>query len=410
MDDRFPHFLLSLVLILVGARLLGALARRLGQPAVLGELLAGVLLGPSVLGQWPALAAAHLEPADETLRLLAELGVAVLLFEIGLETDLTGLFAVGRESAAVAVVGVVLPFGLGYAACRLLGSDGLTATVAGATLTATSVGITARVLGELGRLQDPEGRIILGAAVLDDILGLVILAVVAAQMGGVALPFAGVVRIAGLAFGFVAVALAVGWFAVPRLARMMHRFAAPERVGLSALVLGLALAYLADRVQPGLAIVGAFTAGVLLSRAPQAPAMHRGLAPLGHFFVPIFFVMTGAEVDVALLNPARPENRAALGVGMLLLAAAVLGKLAAGYAPFWFRGRKAVVGVGMVPRGEVGLVFANTGRAVVGPALFSALALVIMITTFLVPPVLRLLLGSPRKPTPTPVGELAVEP
>src|SRR5207248_1810059 len=166
-----PQLLGLLVVVLAAAKLLGALAQWMGQPAVLGELVAGVLLGTSVLGL--------VDPQNEVLHLLAELGVVILLFEIGLETELRKLLQVGGTSAVVAVVGVILPFALGYAVCLGLGLSNLAAIVAGATLTATSVGITARVLSDLNRLQEPESQIILGAAVLDDVIGLVILAVVA---------------------------------------------------------------------------------------------------------------------------------------------------------------------------------------------------------------------------------------
>ena len=177
------------------AKLCGALAKAVGQPTVLGELLAGVLLGSSVLGL--------VNPEVEVVHLLSELGVILLLFAIGLETDLRKLLKVGGASAAVAAVGVVLPFALGYGACRLLGLPNLVAIVAGASLTATSVGITARVLSDLGRLQEPESQIILGAAVIDDIIGLVILTVVAGMTRGEEVTLLGVARITAVAFGFL---------------------------------------------------------------------------------------------------------------------------------------------------------------------------------------------------------------
>ena len=190
-----PQFLGLLVVMLGAAKLCGALAKAVGQPTVLGELVAGVLLGSSVLGL--------VDPGVEVIHLLAELGVIILLFAIGLETDLRKLLKVGGTSAAVAAVGVILPFALGYAACRLLGLPNLVAIVAGASLTATSVGITARVLSDLGRLQEPESQIILGAAVIDDIIGLVILTVVAGLTQGEQVTILGVARITAVAFGFL---------------------------------------------------------------------------------------------------------------------------------------------------------------------------------------------------------------
>src|SRR3954447_26506078 len=202
-----PQFLGLLVVMLGAAKLCGTLARAVGQPTVLGELVAGVLLGTSVLGV--------VDPGVEVVHLLAELGVILLLFAIGLETDLGKLLKVGGSSAAVATVGVVLPFALGYAACRLLGLDNLVAIVAGAALTATSVGITARVLSDLGRLQEPESQIVLGAAVIDDIIGLIILTVVAGLTQGEQVTALGVTRITGVAFGFLIATLVVGSLVVP---------------------------------------------------------------------------------------------------------------------------------------------------------------------------------------------------
>jgi Kef-type K+ transport system membrane component KefB len=214
-----PQLLGLLVLILGSAKLFGFLAKQIGQPAVLGELVAGVVLGTSVLGL------VGLE--NEVLYFLAELGVILLLFEIGLETDLGKLIQVGGTSTTVAVAGVVLPFAGGYAVCWLLGLDTLVSIVAGATLTATSVGITARVLADLGRLQEPESQIVVGAAVIDDILGLIILAVVAGLTEGQTVTILGVAKITGIAFGFLAATLLLGSLVVPAVVRWFSRTLAP---------------------------------------------------------------------------------------------------------------------------------------------------------------------------------------
>ena len=197
-----PQFLGLLAIALASAKLFGFLAKRIGQPAVLGELLAGVILGTSVLGL--------VNSKNEVFHLLAELGVVILLFEIGLETDLRKLLKVGGTSTVVAVVGVALPFVLGYLVCRLLGLSNIVAVVAGASLTATSVGITARVFSDLGRLQEPESQIVLGAAVIDDVIGLIILTVVAGLVQGQEITFLGAAKMTGVAFGFLAVVLLVG--------------------------------------------------------------------------------------------------------------------------------------------------------------------------------------------------------
>lgn len=400
-----PQFLGLLVIMLGSAKLLGALAQGVGQPAVLGELVAGVILGTSVLG--------FVDPKNETLYLLAELGVVILLFEIGLETDLGKLLRVGGASSVVAAVGVVLPFALGYAVCYFLGLGNLVAVVAGATLTATSVGITARVLSDLGRLQEPESQIILGAAVIDDVIGLVILAVVTGLTQGQEITVLGVVRIAASAFGFLAVTLLVGGLLTRPLVRAVSRVL-PGTATMLAVMLAFGLAWLAWQAGSAM-IIGAFAAGLLLRRSDRAHEIERGVAHLGHFFVPLFFVSVGAAVDVRVFNPLDPANRPTLLVGGLLIWAAVVGKFLAGYTPFWFQGNKSVIGVGMIPRGEVGLIFAQMGLAtkVFDDSLFSAATLMVMVTTFLAPPLLRLLFPprplAPRPSTPEGIEELVTE-
>lgn len=385
-----PQFLGLLVVILGTAKLLGALAQRIGQPAVVGELLAGAMLGTSVLGL--------VDPKLDVLHLLAEIGVVILLFEIGLETNLRKLLQVGGAATVVALVGVALPFALGYAVCRFLGHDKLVAVVAGAALTATSVGITARVLSDLGRLQEPESQIVLGAAVLDDVIGLIILTVVAGLTQGQEITLLGVTKIAGVAFGFLVVTLLLGRLLVPPSLSVLGRVVLPGSATMLSVLLAFGLAWLAAEVGSAV-IIGAFAAGLLLSGTPQAAEIERGVAHLGHFFVPLFFVSVGAAVDVRAFNALDPANRGTIVVGGMLILAAVVGKFLAGYAPFWFRGKKAAIGVGMIPRGEVGLIFAQLGLAsgVFSAEMFSAVTLMVMVTTFLAPPLLKAL-SPPRQP------------
>lgn len=379
-----PQFLGILVAILGAAKLLGALAQWFGQPAVLGELCAGVVLGGSVLGV--------VDPTVEVLHLLAELGVIVLLFAIGLETDLKKLLEVGAASSVVAVAGVVLPFAFGYAVCLAMGLNNLTAVVAGATLTATSVGITARVLSDLNRLHEPESQIVLGAAVIDDVVGLVILAVVAGVTKGEGISLWGVTRTTLVAFGFLAGTLLIGRLVVPPLLKRLSKIDLPGTPTMLAVMLAFGLAWLANYAGSA-TIIGAFAAGLLVRESPDAHAIERGIANLGHFFVPIFFVIVGAAVDVTAFDPLDSSNHRTLAVGGALIVAAVLGKFLAGYAPFWIRGNKRVIGVGMIPRGEVGLIFAQMGLSsgVFDAAMFSAVALMVMVTTFMAPPLLKLL-------------------
>ena len=383
--SHFHHLLGVLVALLVGTRLLGELAQRVGQPSVLGELLAGVLLGASVLG--------ILDPTDPVIAALSELGVLILLFEIGLHTDVRALAKVGGTAGMVGIVGVVLPFGLGYLVATAFGVPTIAAVVCGAALTATSIGISARVLADLGQLESPEGRIVLGAAVLDDVIGLVILSVVSGVVGGAAVTVGGASLTAGVAIGFVLAAVVVGGVVVPPLFRSA---AARVRTSGALLVLGLALAfgmaYLAESAGSAL-IIGAFAAGLVLHPTPQRQEIERATTTLGYFFVPVFFASVGAAVDVRTL-----ADGGTLAVGGALIAAAIVGKFAAGYAPVWFKGRKALIGVAMIPRGEVGLIFAQMGLATgaLTRDLFSAVALMVMATTFIAPPLLARMAAGER--------------
>ncbi|AMV39263.1 cation:proton antiporter [Planctomyces sp. SH-PL62] len=376
-----------LVIMLATAKLGGALAQKIGQPAVLGELIGGIVVGGSVMG--------IVDPHIETIHMLSELGVAILLLAIGLETDLGSMMKVGGTAVAVAVVGVVVPFGLGYVGCRMMGLDDIVAIMAGATLTATSVGITARVLSDLGKLKSPEGQVILGAAVIDDILGLVILTVVGGLVDGGEVTGWNVASATFKAFGFLAATLLVGKLLLPGLIRLGGRLRLPGTSTIYALILALGLAWLAEQSGSAL-IIGAFAAGVLLAGTAKAEEIEHGVTTLGHFFVPLFFVTVGASVDLSALDPRTPEARTALGVGAMLIVTGVVGKLAAGYAPFWFRGDKRVIGVGMVPRGEVGLIFARMGldKGVFTGGLFGGVTLMVIVTTFLAPPLLKILVSN----------------
>jgi len=383
---NIAQFLGMLAVMLLVAKVGGYLAQRLGQPAVLGELVGGVVVGRSALGL--------VNPEYETIHLLSELGVVILLFAIGLETDIGQLLRVGATSLTVAVVGVALPFALGFGACLFLGLSTLVSIMAAATLTATSVGITARVLSDLGRLRDPEGQIILGAAVIDDVLGLMILTVVAQLTEGKEVSLLAVVKSTASALGFLLATILVGKRVVPILFRWAGRIELPGTATTMALIAAFGLTWLAEQCGSAL-IIGAFAAGMLVVSAPQSHAIERGITEIGHFFVPLFFVAVGTSVDLSALDPFQPASRFALATGGVLTLVGVIGKLIAGYAPFWFRGNKTVIGVGMVPRGEVGLIFAQTGLAsgVFDAGLFGGVTLMVMVTTLLAPPCLKLLLG-----------------
>lgn len=365
---------LMLAALVTAARVGGSLATRIGQPTVLGELLAGIIIGPSLLG--------FVDPGDPFIHLLAEFGVVILLFQIGLHTDLGGLIKVGPAAASVGMVGVVLPFGAGYLTARALGVELMPAIVCGAAMTATSIGISARILGDLGSLDTREGKVVLGAAVLDDVVGLVILAVVATMArGGDVTPIT-VLQTVGLAVGFLVVAVAVGGMVAPRLFALIARMPVSGTTGALALAFALLLAALADLGGSAL-IIGAFAAGLVLHWTPQRETIEDSTSALGHFFVPVFFAAVGAAVDIRAMLHAE-----SLVLGGSLLVIGILGKFAAGYAPFWVPMRYALIGAAMVPRGEVGLIFARMGLATAAltPELFGALMIMVIGTTFVTPP------------------------
>ena len=381
-EHTFPQVLAALVAILIATKVLGVIAQRFGQPAVVGELIAGVLLGGSLFG--------ILDPTDPVLHALAEIGVLVLLFEIGLHTDIRSLMRVGNEAITVAIVGVALPFGLGYAAAIALGLGNIPAILSGAALTATSIGISARTLSDLGRLDTPEGQIVLGAAVLDDIVGLVILSVVSGLVGGVALSMSGVAITTAVAIGFVVAALLLGRVVVPPLFRAINAVQASGTLGVAGLAFAFLLALLADAAGSA-TIIGAFSAGLVLHDTPQRKPIEKTTTQIGHFFVPIFFATVGAAVELQTLVDPK-----AIAIGLSLIVVGVLGKVLAGYAPFWFKGDKALIGVAMVPRGEVGLIFASMGLATgaLTSQLYSAIAMMVLATTFLTPPILARMIKS----------------
>lgn len=390
--------LLDILVVLLAAKAASELAERLSLPSVVGEIVAGVLIGPSVLG---------LVKGGQVLAVLGELGVILLLLEVGLQMDLGELGAVGKAAMSVAVVGVVVPFATGTGVGLLTGMDGTEALFVGAALTATSVGITARVFGDLRALAMVEARTVLGAAVADDVLGLVILTVVVrlVSAGSVSLLDLGVVVL--VAVGFLVVSLAVGVKLVPPLFALLarHSRSAGTLVALAlAFTLGVAELANAAKLAP---IVGAFVAGVVLARSAPADRIRRELTPVGHLFIPVFFLQIGIDADIG--DFAKP---AVLGVAGALLVVAVLGKVVSiaglGRSP----GDRLLIGLGMIPRGEVGLIFATLGlqQHVFGHDIYAALLLVVLVTTLLTPPALRWRLVRLRAAAGTAAEPPATEP
>jgi Kef-type K+ transport system membrane component KefB len=383
------QFFFTLAIILTAAKLAGELAMRVGQPAVLGELVAGVVLGSSVLGVIPAGGALH-----DVIGLFAEIGVVILLFEIGLETDLREMFRVGRAAVAVALVGVIAPFVLGYATWVMLTSDSRTVAVfVGATLTATSVGITSRILSDLGKMRTREARVILGAAIVDDVLGLVILAIVSGLAAGAVLSVSAIIWKLLVAVGFLVAAVVLGRWFMPRVFSIFERMQVRGVLFVISFAFVLALSALASSVGSAL-IIGAFAAGIILSTTNHFDLITKSIHPVSDLVAPIFFVYVGSSVNLSLLNPASAQfDPQTLVLAGALLVVAIIGKLASGYAVGWGKQRlhHLAIGVGMVPRGEVGLIFAHFGlaNAVIDVRAFNALIIVVMLTTFVAPPLLK---------------------
>jgi Kef-type K+ transport system membrane component KefB len=401
--DDLLAVLEALVLILIAGKLGGAAFEAMGQSSVLGELLAGVVIGNLGLVGIHAFDGLRTLPG---LELLAQIGVLFLLFQVGLETDIRKMMAVGSSSLLVAVLGVIAPMALGWLVSRAFFPDAaaLVHVFVGATLCATSVGITARVLRELGKVDSPEGRIILGAAVIDDVLGLIVLAVVvgiiqAADRGASFQP-ASIALIVAKALGFLIVAVVVG----DALSRRVFRLAAGLKG--EGLLLSLAIAFcfltawLAGRA--GLApIVGAFSAGMVLdevyyqdlrARDHQKRSVPELLEPIAGFLVPVFFVLMGMHVDLTVFG-----NAEVIGFAVVLTIAAIVGKQLCALGVLHKGADRLAIGLGMIPRGEVGLILASVGASltlggvrVIDNRTFSALVAMVALTTLLTPPLLVL--------------------
>jgi len=329
-----------------------------------------------------------------------------------LECDLDELIAVGGQAVSVALTGVVLPFTLGVAGLHLLfGVPLLAAIFAGAAMTATSIGITASVLGELKVLRSREGQMVIGAAVLDDILGIVILAVVAALAGGEGIAAGPLVKLVGAASVFVAVALALSRTAAPAFDSMVDRLRAPGEVVVAAFLVLSAVCFAAQAF--GLeAALGAFAGGLILSASRHRQAIERAIQPLVALFASVFFVLIGSSLNFSVLNPFNPANHAGLVMAAFLLITAMVTKLVTGWSYLSAEpSNRLAVGLAMMPRGEVGLIFLGLGSqsGVFSPSLEAAILLMVIGTTFLAPILLRLALPQPSDGAPPTAMALASE-
>jgi len=394
-------FLFGFAVVLTAAKLGGEVAERAHQPAVLGELTAGVVLGNALLAGVPWFDFLH---HDAILAAMAEMGVILLLFEVGFESRLADLISVGKSAFLVAAIGVVAPMGLGYGVSLFLFPQGgwWLHLFSGATLSATSVGITARVLKDLNRTDSREAKIVLGAAVIDDVLGLIVLAVVSgmvsslASSGNAAIEFAPVAIIIGKAAAFLAGAIFIGRYVHLRGLKFATRFRVHGLPLAMAVSFCFALSALAGAM--GLApIVGAFAAGLVLEEADyeafhaKEPPLDQYIRPMSMIFVPVFFVMMGLKIDLRTFASLQVLQFAAL-----LTAVAIAGKVISMFGVVEKGLNRLVVGVGMIPRGEVGLIFVGiaaslkvAGEPVFPASVVSAMVVMVMLTTMMTPPLLK---------------------
>lgn len=389
MSETASHgadLLLQVFLMFAAAKLMAEVFTRLRQPAVIGEILAGVLIGPSVLG-W--VAPSHIS------HLLSEIGVILLLFSVGLETKPASILNVGGTAAAVAVLGIVAPFAAGWGIMRALGDPNIESLFVGTAMVATSVGITARVLGELGVMSQQSARIILGAAVIDDILGLLLLAGVSSLSQG-EINVAGLATTAVMALGFVAVVAIFGSRLITRSRHRIERLHSYNSTFVFAMALCFGLALAAEHIGVA-AIIGGFLAGMALAEAVEGNhAVHEQTRGVTELMVPFFLVSIGMQLKLDVF--AKPET---IELALGLTAVAVLTKLVGcglGAMRLGWRGALQV-GAGMVPRGEVGIVVAQIGLAggIISESLFGVVLFMAVATTLLAPPMIRPLYAGGKK-------------
>ncbi len=420
--------LMSLVAIYLASKIGAEVAKRFDLPPVLGELLAGVFIGVSSLHLivFPenGLTASdslvmlglrslnHLTPEaftnvfqsqSEFISVMAELGVIILLFEIGLESNLHDLKKVGIQAVLVACVGVAAPFAIGTVGLMtIFHVAAIPAIFAGAALTATSIGITSKVLSELGQLKSTEGQIIVGAAVIDDVLGIIVLAVVASLAKTGEIDVLNVFYLIISATVFLIGSILLGGFFNKSFAAIVAKLKTRGSIVIPAFIFAFFMAFIGNAIHLE-AILGAFAAGLVLDESDARNELDELIKPVADLIVPIFFVTVGARADLGVLNPAIAENRAGLLIAIFLVIVAIVGKMVTGWAVFGIPNiNRVAIGVGMIPRGEVGLVFAGIGSAsgAIDKPLEVSIIIMVILTTFLAPPFLRLAFGQPK-----PAGE-----
>lgn len=381
-ESAVVEHLLTIVIILSAAKFAGFISERLKQPAVLGELLVGILLGPSLLG-W-----IHID--EIILIFLAEIGVILLLFDVGLKSNIDELIHAGKTSTFVAIIGVVAPLLMGFGFSHyVLNLDSIVSFFVGATLTATSVGVTMRVLNDVGKVKSEEGKVILGAAVIDDIIGLILLSIIVDIVASGGLSLMNVGKISFISVAFLALSIFLGIKLTPQFIKLVAYLKVKRTFIVGAFVFAIAMAYLAAGI--GLAtIVGAFAAGLVLEKTQEKLHFQKRVKPVSDLFVPIFFVMAGAVVDLSSITSTE-----IIISGLILTVIAIIGKVISGIGCFGSNAKAIPVGIGMVPRGEVGLIFAAFGLSnkLIDSSMYSILIIVIILTTLITPPALLRLMG-----------------
>lgn len=389
-SDPIAPVLLGLIIILLVAKIGGELFEKLNQPAVLGELIFGILIGNIVLFSGGAYDFNYLFQS-ESIDIMARLGVMILLFQVGLESNIKDMMKVGISSFLVAIIGVVAPMILGYfVSSWIIPEAGFNVHLfIGATLTATSVGITARVLKDLNKLKTPEAKVILGAAVIDDVLGLIILSIVSGIIISGTVNVSSIAYISATSIAFLVGSIIVGLWLSPKIGHWVSGMKVEGMKIVTAFLFLFSMAYLADMV--GLAtIVGAFAAGLVLDdvsfRNKKEHHIEVLVKPLYCIFVPIFFVLMGIQVKLdVFLDPKI------ILIALGITAASVIGKQVCGLGVRCPQASKLTVGIGMISRGEVGLIFAGVGKelGVINDSIFGAIIIMVILTTLVAPPLLK---------------------
>lgn len=385
MENHATTILLQIFVMFVAAKILALAAERYRVPAVIAEILAGILIGPEVL---------KLVAIEDWTTALAAIGAIILLFDVGLDQKLSTLLEVGKTALLVAVLGVVLPFFLGYGLLQLTQHSQTEAIFLGAAMVATSVGITARVLQDLGVLRTVVATIILGAAVIDDILAMIVLAIVSSLSEG-RVAWVEIGSVTALAVGFTIFVVLVGRRVIRRVGPRLARLVSGNAYFVLALSICLGLSVLAEQIGMA-AIIGAFLAGLVFSEEEMGPALKEKMHSVREFLVPFFFVTMGMQMKLSVFG-----QREILVLAALVTVLAILGKLVGcGLGAYKLGWRGALqVGVGMVPRGEVGIIVASIGLQLhtISDDLYAVVIVMTLVTTLLTPPVLKMLFARAGK-------------